>query len=140
MKVFIFWLVIIFLLLCDNKNMSPWHKRCPKQKFGVARKIILCWNKKFDVAQKVFWFRQKRVDFARKSISCRQKKSWCSIKKYFMSTKTRWCCIKKIFCAIKGYYFFQNGAPYYTTHPKAYEMDCKIYKTRSSRSQMFFKI
>ena len=68
------------------------------------------------------------------------KKSRCSTKKYFMSTKTRWCCIKKIFCARKGYYLFQNGAPYYTTHPKAYEMDCKIYKTRSSRSQMFFKI
>ena len=40
-------------------------KQCPKQKFGVARKIILCRNKKFDVAQKVTCCQQKQVDVAR---------------------------------------------------------------------------
>ena len=112
---------VIFLLLCDNENMSPWHKRCPKQKFGVARKIILCWNKKFDVAQKVTWPRQKRVDVARKSISCQQKLSWCSTKKYLMSTKRRWCCIKKKNYAQESYYFFRNGAPYVSARCNNYE-------------------
>ena len=121
-SLFIFWLVIIFLLLCDNKNMSPWHKRCPKQKFGVARKIILCWNKKFDVARKVILFRQKRVDVARKSISCQQKKSWCSTKKYFMSTKIRWCYIKKIFWAPKSHYFFPERPPIYFNQNKVIEI------------------
>ena len=43
-EILFFWHVIIFLLLRDNKNISPWHysKQCPKQKFGVARKTIFC--------------------------------------------------------------------------------------------------
>ena len=86
--------------------MTQNFKRCPKHKFDVTRKVILCWNKKFDVAQKIIWCRQKRVDVARKSVSCQQKKSWCCTKRYFLSTKTRWSCIKKIFCAQKSYYFF----------------------------------
>ena len=92
--------VIIFLLLCDNKNISPWHNilNTSKQKFGVARKIILCWNKKFDVTQKVICCRQKRVNVARKSVSCRQKQDDAASKKYFL----RW----------KVIIFFQNGTPH----------------------------
>ena len=68
--------MIIFLLLCENKNTSPRHdilKRCPKQKFGVALKAILCRNKKFDVAQKVILCRQKQVDVARRSFMSTKK-------------------------------------------------------------------
>ena len=77
-SLFIFWHVIIFLLLCDNKNISPRHDAkiwCQKQKFDVARKIILCWNKKFDMALKV--------------ILVSTETCWCSTKKYFMSTKKK---------------------------------------------------
>ena len=91
--------------------------RRPKQKFGVARKIILCWNKKFDVAKKVIWCRQKRVDRARKSISCQPKKSWCSTKKCFLSTKQDDAASKKYFVCKKVFperrainYFWEKNA------------------------------
>ena len=55
--------------------MTKYSKQCPKQKFGVARKTILCRNKKFDVA--------------RKSVSCRQKQLMMMMhkKKYFVLKK-----------------------------------------------------
>ena len=64
-------------------------KQCPKQKFAVARKTILCRNKKFYVARKAIWCQQKQVDAARKGVSCQQKKFMLHKKKYFMLTKTR---------------------------------------------------
>ena len=96
-------------------------------------------NKKFGVAQKVIWFRQKRVDVARKSIQCHQKKVDVAQKSTSCRQKQHDAESRRYFVR-KKVIFFQNGAPYYTTHPKAYQMDCKICKTRSSRSQMFFKI
>ena len=80
--------------------MTYHSKRSPKQRFGVARKIILYWNKKFDVVQKVNWCRQKRVDVVRKSISCRQKQDHDASKKYF---------VRKIVN------FFRNDTPYTRT-------------------------
>ena len=96
-SLFIFWLVIIFLLLCDNKNVSPWHK----YKFGVARKIILSCNKKFDVAQKVIWLRQKRVDVAWKSIPCHQKKVDVAQKSISYRQKQDDAASKKYFVRLK---------------------------------------
>ena len=75
-----------------------WHsKQCSKQNFGVARKIILCWNKKFDVAQKSnfvstktcwcctkkYFMSTKKVDVAQESILCRQKQDDAASKNYF---------------------------------------------------------
>ena len=116
-SLFIFWLVIIFLLLCDNKNMSPWHKRCPKQKFGVARKIILCWNKKFDVARKVILFRQKRVDVAWKSISCQQKKLM-KHKKVFHVDKSKMMLHQKTILGTKKLFFFFRTARHRSSHQR----------------------
>ena len=120
-SLFIFWHVIIFLLLCDNKNISPRHDAkiwCQKQKFDVARKIILCWNKKFDIALKVilvstemcwccskkyFMSTKEKVDVAQKYISCRQKQDDAASKKHFVHKKVA--------------SYFRNRAPY-TVFPK----------------------
>ena len=40
---FFFWHMVIFLMLCNNKNISPWHNsfKSRKQKFGVAEKNFM---------------------------------------------------------------------------------------------------
>ena len=55
-------------------HMAQYSKQCPKQKFGVARKTILCRKKKLDAAQKIM-SRQKQVDVARKIVLRQTKKS-----------------------------------------------------------------
>ena len=107
--------VIIFLLLCHNKNISPWQNIlndvqnkiwcCTKNNFALKQKVWLC-TKSNLVSTKTCWCCTKKY------LNNVNKKSWCSTKKYFMLTKARWCSIKKIFCAQKSYFFFiRNGAP-----------------------------
>ena len=40
---FIFWHLVIFLMLCNNKNISPWHNsfKSRKQKISVAEKNFM---------------------------------------------------------------------------------------------------
>ena len=40
---FCFWHMVIFLMLCNNKNISPWHNsfKSWKQKFGVTEKNFM---------------------------------------------------------------------------------------------------
>ena len=40
---FLFWYVVIILMLCNNKSISPWHYsfKSRKQKFGVAEKNFM---------------------------------------------------------------------------------------------------
>ena len=82
------------------------HERCPKQKFGVAQKIILCWNKKFDVAQKVILFGQKCVDVARNSVFHVSKKKLMLHKKVFRVDKNKMMLHQNIFWPQNSYYFF----------------------------------
>ena len=75
---------IHFLLLRDNKNISPWEhsRQCLKQNF-------LLYEKKFCVEQKV-WFYTKSNLVSSKAI-------WCCTKKCFVPTKQSWCCTKIVF-------------------------------------------
>ena len=61
--------------------MTYYSKQCPKQKFGVAWKIIWCdKNKLFH--KKLFYVNQKKVGVARKSVSCRQKQEHAAEKSF----------------------------------------------------------
>ena len=88
--------MIIFLLLCNNKNISPWHNilndveyknlvlkwkvwRCTKSNL-VSAKTCWCCTKKY-------LCHQKKVHVARKSISCWQKQDDAASKKYFVYKK-----------------------------------------------------
>ena len=109
-SLFIFWHVVIFLLLCDHKNISPWHNIL---RLGVARKVILCRNNKFGVAQKVILFRQKHVDVAQKSISCQQKKVDVVQKSISCQQEQDDAASKKYSVRKKVIIIFQNTAPYH---------------------------
>ena len=105
-----FWHVVILLLLCNNKNISPWHNsfKSPKQKFGVAEKNFVLTNM------------QKVVYNARKSTSCRPKESFMpkqtnkqtkTTTTITTTTKNRFLLDSKMFPVQKSYYFFPERRP-----------------------------
>ena len=107
-----FWHVVILLLLCNNKNISPWHNnfKSPKQKFGVAEKNFVLTNM------------QKVVHNARKSTSCRPKESFMpkTNKQTYKNNnnnnknnnKTGFYWTVKCFLSKNAIISFLNGAPY----------------------------
>ena len=123
-SLFIFGLVIIFLLLCDNKNIWPWHNIlnyvqnkiwcCTKNNFVLKQKVWCC-TKSNLVSIKTCWccrksisYHQKKVNVAQKSISYRQKQDNAALKKNIL-------CAKKLFFSgtarhkmllLRLYYFF----------------------------------
>ena len=63
--------MIIFFLRRNNNIFQT----SPKQKFGVARKIILCRQKEVHIARKSVSCQQKKLMLHKNSISCRQKEN-----------------------------------------------------------------
>ena len=107
-----FWHAVILLLLCNNKNISPWHNsfKSPKQKFGVAEKNFVLTNM------------QKVVHNARKSTSCRPKESFMpktnkqtnknNNNNNKKNNKTGFYWTVKCFLSKNAIISFLNGAPY----------------------------
>ena len=93
MKFYFFWHVVLFLMLCNNKNISPWHNsfKSRKQKFGVAEKNFM-FKKKFMLHKKMFHVSKNRFLLHKK--------------KSFMSVKTGFCRTKKSFTSKKAIIFF----------------------------------
>ena len=94
MKFYFLWHVIIFLLLRDNKCISPLHNILK----NFQNKNWCCMENNFVSKQKVWC--------CTKSNMVSTKKSWCCTKKCFISTKTGWCYTKRILCASKKLLFF----------------------------------
>ena len=92
-----FWHVIIFLLLCDNENISPWH--------NILNNVQ---NKNLVLAKNNFASKQKVWCCTKNNFMSTEKKLILQKKMYLMSTKARWCCTKKIFSTLKTYKFFSK--------------------------------
>ena len=90
MKCYFFWHVTIFLLLCDNENISLW--------YNILNNVQ---NKNLVLHEKQFWV-EKKAWCCRKSNLVSTNASWCCSKMYFMLQKKSWSCTKKVFLVDKS--------------------------------------
>ena len=106
---FLFWHLIIFLLLRDNRNISPWdnilndvqnknlvlHKKqfCAETSMALHKKLSGVDKNKLMLHEKLFHVNKKKIDVAQE--------------KYFISTNKMMLHQKNILCLKK--FFFRTG-------------------------------